>query len=89
MREHFATPTSVNLGGPSPTKLERNMGAELQRQRLNKGLSVLQLATSLGIAPGLLLEYESGSRRIEADHLHGLAVELDVRISTFFVGTGS
>ena len=57
-------PTPFSTGGA-----DRDIGNGIRTLRLAHGLSIGELATLLRCDPALILDYEAGSRRLDADIL--------------------
>lgn len=66
-------------------KTESNaLGQRIRALRLNRRLSLAQLAQATGVSEATLSRIEVGHSQVTAPHLHGLAQQLGVDISSFF-----
>jgi transcriptional regulator with XRE-family HTH domain len=66
---------------PAPNPL----GQRIRALRLNRRLSLAQLAQATGVSEATLSRIEVGQSQVTAPHLHGLAQQLGVDVSSFFV----
>ena len=71
------------------TEVDFHVGERLRQRRLLLGLSLLQLAESLGVSPHQLQKYETAANRISVSRLYQLAAELNIPIVWFFEGIES
>lgn len=60
------------------------LGQRIRALRLNRRLSLAQLAQATGVSEATLSRIEVGQSQVTAPHLHGLAQHLGVDISSFF-----
>jgi transcriptional regulator with XRE-family HTH domain len=64
--------------------LDRHVGRRIRGKRRALGLTVDDLAKSLGVDPAVIRGYESGSTRVPSEHLVRLSEIMDVALSYFF-----
>ena len=69
------------------TPIDQHVGRRIRGKRRALGLSVDDLARTLGIAPDLLGAYERASERVPSEHLVRLSEIFGVGISYFFPAT--
>jgi transcriptional regulator with XRE-family HTH domain len=70
-----------------PTRtVDQHIGDKIRVRRTELGLTQEQLAAALEISYQQIQKYESGSNRISAARLFGLARRMDVPIAYFFDG---
>ncbi len=68
----------------SPTDIDRLVGENLRRLRVQRGLTLAQLAAEVGLSHQQLQKYETGSNRLSAGTLCIVAAALDVPIEQLF-----
>lgn len=71
-------------GSRSPNDIDRLVGRNLRRLRLDAGLSLQELAARIGLSHQQLQKYETGSNRLSVGLLPGFAEALGVDVATFF-----
>ena len=71
-------------GSRSPTDLDRIVGANVRRLRLERGVTLQTLAEALSISHQQLQKYETGSNRLSAGLLPVVAEALSVRLEELF-----
>ena len=69
--------------------VDREVGVNIRRLRLARGVSLEALAAWLGISLQQMRKYEMGANRISSSLLWGLTRALGVRIEDLFVGVGT
>ena len=74
----------ASLGGPDP--VDAHVGAKLRGFRKTKRVSQTALAGAVGVSFQQIQKYESGTNRISASMLYGIARRLAVPIAGFFDG---
>lgn len=78
------------MPGPSKARTEkahaidRLVGQQLRKRRIELGLTQLSVAESIGVTFQQIQKYERGSNRIVASRLYDLAKTLDVPLEYFF-----
>jgi transcriptional regulator with XRE-family HTH domain len=60
------------------------IGHNMRRLRVERGLGCTQLASLVGMSACALRAYESGEQRVPVGLFHQLALTLDVSIGAFF-----
>jgi transcriptional regulator with XRE-family HTH domain len=70
----------------SPTDVDRLVGENVRRRRIQLNLTLSQLAAELGISHQQLQKYETGANRLSAGMLCNLAGRLGVSIESLFDG---
>jgi transcriptional regulator with XRE-family HTH domain len=83
-RTYMAAPRNTDSAADSSSYIDESLGNRLRDKRVLCGLSREQLAKRLHIGPGEIGAYESGAKRISADHLLQIARALKVRPDYFF-----
>ena len=68
----------------SPTEIDKLVGRNVRRVRLERGLTLSDLGEQLGISHQQLQKYETGTNRLSAGMLCALAEVLEVRIESLF-----
>ena len=68
----------------SPTEIDKLVGTNVRRVRLERGLTLSDLGEQLGISHQQLQKYETGTNRLSAGMLCALAEVLEVRIESLF-----
>ncbi|MFN7166780.1 MAG: helix-turn-helix domain-containing protein [Pannonibacter sp.] len=68
----------------SPTGIDRLVGENLRRLRIQRSLTLAQLAAEVGLSHQQLQKYETGSNRLSAGTLFAIAEALDVPIERLF-----
>lgn len=71
-------------GNRSPTDIDRLVGVNVRRLRLERNLTLAELAEQLGISHQQLQKYETGSNRLSAGTLCNVAETLGVNIEFLF-----
>ncbi len=69
--------------------IDRLVGRQLRRRRLELGLSQLRVAEAIGVTFQQIQKYERGSNRVVASRLYDLASVLHVPLEYFFAEVGS
>lgn len=69
-----------------PHPVDRHVGAQVARRRMNLRLTQSDLARALGLTFQQIQKYERGANRISASKLWDTARFLDVEVGSFFVG---
>ncbi len=77
---------------PGPSKntvdkahaIDRLVGGQLRKRRLELGLSQLRVAEAIGVTFQQIQKYERGSNRVVASRLYDLANALEVPLEYFF-----
>jgi transcriptional regulator with XRE-family HTH domain len=75
-----ATGTPAVAGGGDDTSLDRRVRARLRQLRVERGLTLQQVASAANLDVSTLSRLESGKRRLAIDHLPGLAAALGVSV---------
>lgn len=70
--------------GKSARAVDRLVGRQLRRRRLELGLSQLRVARAIGVTFQQIQKYERGSNRVVASRLYDLANVLHVPVEYFF-----
>lgn len=70
----------------STTAFDERLGQRLRQARLLRGLTLQQLAETLGVSWQQLQKNEKGSNRIAAERLYTLSKELDMSLA-YFLGS--
>ena|ERR1051325_2692351 len=70
--------------GPDPVDI--HVGARVRLRRTALGISLTDLAATLGITFQQMYKYEKARNRISAGRLYGLSKALDVPVTFFFDG---
>lgn len=65
-------------------KINENIGKKIRYCRLNKGMTLSQLAKVLDVSPQQVSKYEVGKNKIFADKLIVIAKTLNTDISFFY-----
>lgn len=73
----------------SPTDVDRLVGENVRRLRIQRNLTLSQLAAELGISHQQLQKYETGSNRLSAGTVCAVAGALGVSIETLFRQEGA
>jgi transcriptional regulator with XRE-family HTH domain len=74
-------------GNPrSPTDIDRLVGENVRKLRIQRNLTLAQLAAELGISHQQLQKYETGANRLSAGMLCSVAKALGVAIEILFLG---
>ncbi len=60
------------------------LGARIRTLRLERGLSLADLARATGVSEATMSRIETGASEVSAPHLYGLAQHLSADISSFF-----
>lgn len=60
------------------------LGSRIRALRLDRGLSLAQLAAATGVSEATMSRIETGASEVSAPHLYSLAQELRTDISSFF-----
>jgi len=84
--------TKAGTGGDSPrspTDVDRLVGENVRRLRIQRNLTLAQLAAELGISHQQLQKYETGVNRLSAGTLCSVAGALGVSIEILFRDEGS
>ena len=68
------------------SEIDRHIGRQLRARRRELGLSLRELAKSLGISGQQVQKYEEGFNRVSASTLYVLAALLGVPLTFFFAG---
>ncbi len=68
------------------TSIDREVAARLRALRLERSLTLEQLAHKTGVSYQQILKYERADCRISVSRLFELAVALDVPLARFFEG---
>ena len=78
--------TSGTEGGGSraPTEVDKLVGENVRRLRIQRNLTLAQLSAELGISHQQLQKYETGSNRLSAGALSSVATALGVSIEFLF-----
>lgn len=71
-------------GSRSPNDIDRLVGRNLRKLRLEAGLSLQELAGRIGLSHQQLQKYETGSNRLSVGLLPGFAEALGVDVPVFF-----
>lgn len=71
-------------GSRSPTDVDRLVGANVRRLRVERGQTLADLAAELGISHQQLQKYETGANRLSAGMLCSVADVLGVSIEYLF-----
>lgn len=71
---------------PADTSINRYIGSGLTLARIVRGLSVVALATTVGMEPRRLVRLERGEAECTARELYMLAEALNVPVDYFFEG---
>ncbi len=69
------------------TRADRIVGRNIKRRRADRGLSKIEVATSIGCSPVFYDALEDGYVRPDVDMLKALATLFDCRMSDFFENT--
>ncbi len=72
-----------------PNSVDQAVGANIQKLRIAKNLTLAELAVRLGISHQQLHKYEHGSNRACASMVYGLSRALDVPVISLFHGVES
>lgn len=72
------------MSQPSPSLVDRHIGARIRLRRTLVGLSQGGLGERLGVSPQQMRHYEDGLARIGSERLPAIAHELGVSVSFFF-----
>lgn len=72
----------------SPSDMDRVVGKNVRRLRLERKLTIVELAEVLGISHQQLQKYETGANRLSAGIISGLAEALGVPIEALFIISG-
>lgn len=78
-------------GGGDPRSsdaVDRHIGARIRERRVALGLTLAQLAASLGISEQQAQKYERGLNRVSAGRLYAAARALGAPVAWFFEGLG-
>ena len=65
-------------------KLDVSIGKQIQRQRMEAGVSPEEIADAIGVTRDDVVEFESGRKRLSPAQLSALADRLGVPLSYFF-----
>jgi len=68
---------------------DTDIGKRVKEQRLEKGMSQMQLAMHLGVTFQQIQKYENGMNRIGSGRLQRIAQALNVPVAHFFKSDGS
>jgi transcriptional regulator with XRE-family HTH domain len=68
---------------------DSDIGKRVKEQRLEKGMSQMQLANHLGVTFQQIQKYENGMNRIGSGRLQRIAEALNVPVAHFFKSAGS
>lgn len=71
-------------GRPSPSDVDRCIGARLREARISRRISQAALGEQLGLTFQQIQKYESGKNRVSAGMLYRAASVLNVPITFFF-----
>jgi transcriptional regulator with XRE-family HTH domain len=71
-------------GSRSPTDIDRLVGVNVRKLRIERNLTLAELAAQLGISHQQLQKYETGSNRLSAGTLCNVAETLGVTIEFLF-----
>ncbi|MEA2946787.1 MAG: hypothetical protein QOI40_2117 [Alphaproteobacteria bacterium] len=66
--------------------IDRHVGAQMRRLRLERGLAPAKLGKRLGITFSQIRNYERGIDRIGPAHLFEIAKMFEVPVASFFAG---
>jgi transcriptional regulator with XRE-family HTH domain len=72
----------------SPSDMDRVVGQNVRRLRVERNLTLVELAEVLHISQQQLQKYETGANRLSAGTISSLAEALSVPIETLFVIPG-
>lgn len=75
-----------SAAAPSPTAIDRQVGARIRVGRKLRGMSLQDLAKALKVSYQQVQKYELGRNRVSAGRLFELTVILDFPITFFFYG---
>jgi ribosome-binding protein aMBF1 (putative translation factor) len=64
--------------------VDRIVGAAIGRRRLQLGMARDELSVAADIESGVIADYETGRKRVRAEHLRLIAIALDVAPEYFF-----
>lgn len=71
-------------GNRSPTDIDRLVGINVRRLRIERNLTLADLSAQLGISHQQLQKYETGANRLSAGALCNVAETLGVKIEHLF-----
>ena len=77
-------PETSKPRGKRAKDVDRLVGLQLRKRRLELGLTQLSVAKAIGVTFQQIQKYERGSNRIVASRLYQLARTLDVPLEYFF-----
>lgn len=66
--------------------MDSHIGAEIQRLRIQQGMTRQELANQIGVTHQQLHKYETGTNRIAASRLGMLSKALGVEVAQFYDG---
>jgi transcriptional regulator with XRE-family HTH domain len=76
-------------GSRLPNDIDRHVGRKLRTFRRDAGLTLQELADTMGLSHQQLQKYETGANRLSVGMLPGIAETLGVEITDFFADAGT
>lgn len=76
---------STSMGGPGASTVDAHVAKRLRLLRMERQITQVQLAASLGVSTQLIHKYESGRTRISPGRLYLCSRLLNVPVEYFFM----